>query len=343
MTPRKDNARPKAMKPSIKSLIAKRAIENPTLDRTILANQIIDEINNMGEIPPTIDTTIHYISDFRGKLTEDKPWNTATLKEEPISYEALPWLMAIQEWRKEYISKPLTIREAKWFNRLFGFKAIFNPFARFPELKTSDNPSLINTWTYNLIATFAQFYARKEKIDTIAGIKEPDYSDLDDNITKGNFQAIFKASEKALYQAMHEIAALPNDTPGMKAKLEKFSHNWLQPATTDNIYYYESAWLTHILGEPDMSLASRGLYVHTLKTISLDPNINEWTLKLPTYDKRMKFFLGIRVWCKNNPDELKKYYTRPETDEDIVKMLKATPVVPEMANEILEIIEKDGE
>ncbi len=172
MTAKKINARPQKLKPSVKSLIAKRAIENPNYDRRLLALELIKEIKKAGEIQPTEDTLIKYISEARSKYTIDKAWNTSVLNSEPISPDALPWLIGVQVHLKSYCSKPLTIREAKWFNRLSGFRYTFP--VSLESLGISDRTK--DAFLSLVIATWAQIYAYREKIDTIARIKEPDYS-----------------------------------------------------------------------------------------------------------------------------------------------------------------------
>ena len=75
---------------------------------------------------------------------------------------------------KKYLARPLSIREVKWFARLFGFRTYFKPLQ-----EIEDDPDLKFMFISNVLASWAQVYAEREKVDTIAGIEEPDYSDLD--------------------------------------------------------------------------------------------------------------------------------------------------------------------
>jgi hypothetical protein len=89
--------------------------------------------------------------------------------------------MRLQSYRKIYDSKPLTIREAKWFDRLLGIKEGF--------IIPSDVDAGIfekDVFAAHVIATWAQLYAYKEKINILSGNKESDNSDLDEYILTGH-------------------------------------------------------------------------------------------------------------------------------------------------------------
>jgi hypothetical protein len=58
----------------------------------------------------------------KDKIGIEKIWNTAALKDESISHGSIPWLIRLQIQRGWYHSKPMTIRQAKWFDRLSGFR-----------------------------------------------------------------------------------------------------------------------------------------------------------------------------------------------------------------------------
>jgi hypothetical protein len=119
------------------------------------------------------------------KMGTEKIWSSASLNEEPITPEAIHFLMWVQTYRKIFDSKPLTIREAKWFNRLLGIR---EEFSYPPDI---NNEELGKDWFIpNVIATWAQIYAYKEKIDILAGNKESDYSDLDEYILTGHLISI---------------------------------------------------------------------------------------------------------------------------------------------------------
>lgn len=333
MTPPKKNARPKALKPSVRSLIAKRAIENPTYDRTLLAKDLIKEIRELRETAPTEDTLIKYISDARGRYSEDKPWNTALLNIEPIIPEALPWLMVIQENRKGWLSKILTQREAKWFNRLSGYKNLFStPVLIDTGIESPDLNLVVHTYQSAVVATWAQIYAYRERIDAIAGIKEPDFSDLDSYLAKDTFDDFIESEMKQLsvdfdlVLKIIEMEANPS-----KRMITKLEHR-IESGVLSFIRDEEIVYLNHSLGTPDMPPESillyfqimlpdfiadrvRGLMYHPLNDPQL--NVNYMVLPKPlikiraelTYMQRMNYFVDLRHWCKEHPEVLK---ARPE-------------------------------
>lgn len=339
MTPPKKNARPKALKPSVKSLIAKRAIEYSTYDRTLLANDLMKEIEELGETAPTEDTLIKYISDARGRYSVDKPWNTASLNIEPITPEALPWLILIQENRKIWLSKMLTQREAKWFNRLSGYRNLSPPSVLTDMGIESPDSNLVNIYQSAIVATWAQIYAYREMIDAIAGIKEPDFSDLDSYLLNYNLGDLIPSEVEQTFgnfdSVLKKIEREENPNKRTVTKVE----NRIESGVLSFIRVEEIYNLNHSLGTPDMSPESillyffimvpdyiadrlRGLTYHTLK----DPQLNVYYMILPepvikiraelTYVQRIDYFVDLRQWCKEHPEALK---VRPENFE--VEML----------------------
>ena len=82
---------------------------------------------------PSLNPIITYIREEvdpgKIKIAEsgiEKIWSSASLNQEPITPEAIHFLMWVQTHRKIFDSKPLTIREAKWFNRLLGIREEFS-------------------------------------------------------------------------------------------------------------------------------------------------------------------------------------------------------------------------
>jgi hypothetical protein len=298
MTSKKKNARPKALKPSVRSLIAKRAIENPTYDRTFLANDLIKEIENAGDIAPTIETLKVYISSARSKYTEDKPWNTATLSSEPVNPEVVLWLIMLQQDRKSQYSKPLTIREGKWINRLSGFKIA----SGFDLSSVGIDEKSMGIFIWRFIATFAQIYAYREQIDTIAGIKEPDYSDLDNQIITGDIKSIF------LYSLDWYIKGISNLVPKESTNKDKTKTDYkridkifVKPSIIEKIRFAEIHYLGHSLGEPDISENSMITYHNTLITLIIKDSWDKVFKALP-YSSKIRFLTSLRKYFKDNPD-----------------------------------------
>jgi hypothetical protein len=144
----------------------------------------------------------------RDKIGIEKAWTSAALNEEPISPDAIHWLIELQAlYRKLYYSKPLTIREARWFNRLSGWREGFSYRSDIDIEKHGEETYLSHLFISHVIATWAQLYAYREKIDTIAGIKELDYSDLDSRIATGRLSAIHDYDQKWAWDAFPITAA----------------------------------------------------------------------------------------------------------------------------------------
>ena len=58
---------------------------------------------------------------------------------------------------------------------------------------------MICTYQFAIIATWAQIYAYRERIDAIAGIKEPDFSDLDSHLAKYDLDDLAQSEAKQLF------------------------------------------------------------------------------------------------------------------------------------------------
>ena len=70
--------KPRELKPSVKRLIVHRAVTQPQVPREFLANELIKEISEAGEIPPTLETAKRYISKARNTDNPiDQPWTLA--------------------------------------------------------------------------------------------------------------------------------------------------------------------------------------------------------------------------------------------------------------------------
>ncbi len=269
---------------------------------------------------------------------------------EPITPEALPWLILIQENRKIWLSKMLTQREAKWFNRLSGYKNLFSPSVLTDMGIESPDSNLINAYQSAMVATWAQIYAYRERIDAIAGIKEPDFSDLDSYLAKYNLDDLTQSEVEQLFVdvdlVLKKIETEVNPNKRTLTKLE----NRIESGVLSFIREEEIFYLNHSLGTPDMSPESillyfqimlpdsivdrvRGLMYHTLN----DQQLNIYYVVLPepvikirtklTYVQRINYFVDLRHWCKEHPEALK---ARSENFD--VEMLA-----------IINNIEKDGE
>jgi hypothetical protein len=100
------------------------------IPRKVLAFQIQQEIERMGEIAPELSTLMKRISDYSKEIKDldpqEKPWAMATLEEYPelIPPQAIPAVLKVWKFRTEK-GISFTIREAKWAARLSGLLAEF--------------------------------------------------------------------------------------------------------------------------------------------------------------------------------------------------------------------------
>ncbi len=103
--------RAKATLPAIKELITKRAIGEPQKNREDLADEIIEEIKEEypKEVPPAWETVIKLISAARNheRYPIDNPWYIHTLKDYPISAEAIGHIIEVQKVQPEYSGLPV--------------------------------------------------------------------------------------------------------------------------------------------------------------------------------------------------------------------------------------------
>ena len=156
----------------------------------------------------------------------------------------------------------------------------------------------------------------------MAGIKNPDYSDLDNNLANLDFEAIYKYNDVKLFDAIGEIT---NRDDINKENLEDFNEQYLLPSLIDQIRFQEMRILAHSLGEPDMTQDSIRLYSGILTSILADiPTFFDALLKIP-HIKRIHFLSVLRNWVKENPDV---------TDDQVVNS---------KIHEILTDVKKDGE
>jgi len=214
----------------------------------------------------------------------DKSWNTALLNSEMLDPDLIPWIINVQYHLKKYLAKSLTIREVKWFIRLFGFRTYFKPL---PEIE--NNPDLRSLFISNVLATWAQIYAEREKVDDIAGIQEPDYSDLDIAIVDNDFSAIREYSDEKLSDQVHDL--LGNQRKLTENQWEKVQEGWMLPSLKHNILILESRVLKHSLGDPDMSPQYLKAYHALLFTHDHNRYEEDWGA---TYQKRIDTFMSIR-------------------------------------------------
>lgn len=289
-------ARPELLTADQKKFIAEIKLQALEEKRRLSATNVIREVKEQFAAERVSATAIiKYLTKIneRFKKLIDKPWNTATLNTERLSTSSIPWLIIVQISRKSFYSKPMTVREAIWFDRLHDFKDMF---VSIPDIRGIGTEEKIKTFL--TIATWAQMYAYREKIDTIAGIKEPDYSVLDSYIIARDLQEIFKYNYKWASDAVDPIFNKENAT---KDALKKAYFRYLKPAIFETIREGETLILGHSLGDPDMPEYSLLIYCNVFGTLLVEENWYK-TLKETNYQQKLYFLRLVREWCKNKPD-----------------------------------------
>ncbi len=214
----------------------------------------------------------------------DKLWNTALLDNETLDSDVIPWVINAQYNLKKYLSRPLTIREVKWFSRLFGFRRYIKPL---PEME--GNPDLEFLFLSNVLATWAQVYAEREKIDGIAGIEELDYSDLDLAIVDNDYSAIRQYSDELLSEQIHNV--LGNRKEISEGNWNKIQELWTLPSLKHNILIFESNILRHSLGDTEMPPQYLRAYHNLLLTHDYGRYEEDYGV---TYQDKINTFVNIR-------------------------------------------------
>jgi hypothetical protein len=283
---------PKALKPEVRRLIYTRALIERDLPRDTLADLLIEQIEANGDTAPTFETTIKYISQARneGKSDLDKPWSTAALISQPLNWEIVPWLVGAQFNLSQFLAKPLTLRQALWFCRLYGFKNNLEPG---PELVT--NPQLKVFFIGNALTTLSLIYAFRERIDSIGGKQELNFSDLDAAVLKAGPKSILEYSGGILNTEIQHLLDR-KAKPIANGSIIKWDSRLTSPLVS--VRYLESLYLSHAHGEPEMETEPLRQYHFTLAmlTVSDDspgPEFRERFQRF-TYLQRIHFLIGLR-------------------------------------------------
>jgi len=109
----------KRMKKTVVDFVARESFANPNADRRLLAIELRRRIELMAEIPPTEETLIKMISNYRSKGPDDldKPWTLAESVLKGFAVETTPLLL--RTWRfSQAMGYPFSIRQAKWASYL---------------------------------------------------------------------------------------------------------------------------------------------------------------------------------------------------------------------------------
>lgn len=200
------------IRPKIQGLIHLRALEEPRLPRDVVALHIRDEIERIGEIPPSEETIVKMVSRERNREPNplDEPWSLGMLSKYKDDFppEIVPVLIEIEKLQMhsdyEAPKDKLTIRHAQWIAHLYHLiKGIY--MRRYPE-ELEDalkKPVKEYLWMFYVIA---DVYAKWEEVNELIGEKHIDTSCLDKEyfITEGFWDLTLdeKASRYAINRTL---------------------------------------------------------------------------------------------------------------------------------------------
>ena len=198
--------KPRALKPTVRRLIVHRAISQPKVPRQFLAKQLIKEIKKAGEIPPTLDTAMRYISKARNTRNPlDEPWTLACCSEYAAFFlpESIPTIIYYKDCLSQLESdtkykykkffgvsmSDISIRCAIWMIRL---QPIIEHLS--PKLMIEDEP-LPSTYPFVIAST----YSMAEMASEILGEDHFDSHDLDDALFAGDIRAFMLIAAKMFW------------------------------------------------------------------------------------------------------------------------------------------------
>lgn len=196
--------KPRALTPTVKRLIVHRATTQRQLPREYLAHELISEIKEAGEIPPTPDTIKRYISKARNAHNPlDEPWTLSSCSDYPTFFppDSIPIILhykdcldqlppEAQRTHKEFFGLPMSdipIRHAIWIVRL---QPIINHLS--PKLMIDDEPL---PDTFPLV--IAAMYAMTEMASELLGEGHFDSHDLDNALFAGDLPAFMTIVAKS--------------------------------------------------------------------------------------------------------------------------------------------------
>jgi len=203
--------KPRSLTPTVRRLIVHRATTQRYIPRDYLANELIKEIIEAGEKPPTLETTKRYISQARNSRNPlDEPWTLACCSEYASFFppESIPIIIHYKDHLahvesnmgydyKQFFSFPLSsisIRSAIWIIRL---KPIIKYLS--PKLWLDGEPP-----PPDLDLVVAMAYSMAEMASEILREDHFDSYDLDNALFSGDIRLFFLIAAK-----MHWATAKP--------------------------------------------------------------------------------------------------------------------------------------
>lgn len=205
-------SKPRELKPSIKRLIIYRAITQRKIPREFLANELIKEIEESGEIPPTLETAKRYISKARNSDNPiDEPWTLSCCSEYSSFFppDSIPILIGYKQWSNDLFKESdvefrkffglslsdFSIRHSIWIIRL---KPLIEK--TFADLMANDEQV-----RFGYPVTIAMVYALAEMASEIMGEDHFDSSDLDRALVAGDLNTFASVAGNMVYASNKPI------------------------------------------------------------------------------------------------------------------------------------------
>lgn len=187
--------KPRALTPTVRRLIVHRATTQRHIPRDYLANDLIREIKEAGEIPPTLETIKRYISKAKNSYNPlDQPWTLACCSEYYAFFppESIPIIIHYKDHLAQLQSNSeydydqffdfpistISIRCAIWIIRL-------RPIIKYlsPKLWLDGDPP-----PPDLDLAIAITYSMAEKASELLGEDHFDSCDLDNALFSGDIR-----------------------------------------------------------------------------------------------------------------------------------------------------------
>jgi hypothetical protein len=187
--------KPRRLKPTVSRLIFTEAIRQPKVPREFLASRLIKEIEDSGEIAPTLETCKRYISKARNSYDPlDQPWSLGACRDYPNFFpsSSLLFLLEFQKYVRTNWLDPETresvalfsIRQAIWVTRL---QPIIHKLYD-QELLEPDDPEM----ELDLVYRISFFYSIAERTSETMGKDTFNTADFDDYLYSKNLDGFYK-------------------------------------------------------------------------------------------------------------------------------------------------------
>jgi hypothetical protein len=242
-------------------------------------------------------------SDGEYRLLE-RSWDTSTLVgANPVDAESVPDLVSAQQERKLFLSKPLTVRDARWFSRLRYCGDLIKGQLR----ESTEDPETQERLRRYYVWTLAGSYSWREKIDLLSGVEDEDtdYSDLDASVYTGEWRAVYESKFKSIatYLVDRSGEQKPLDFDAKPEGLREALPLYMNVVVEDTILELEISYLRFCLGSPDLTTDGLRSYGSALLQVSADDEAKNLLTSM-SMKQKINFFVALRQVVKqgDKPD-----------------------------------------